>query len=230
MLAAFAMGCATTLGIAWWSWRDYVGSAGSRALGFAATEMGFMFDTHSKRLWSWSTLEATGSTYCFAGSMFEVHDPRGPETVLEQTGKAELWPSAGTGISPEFLRANADSLARVECTVVGWPFRCLRAMWLQRSDQPLSTQYVIEGLGRAEYEDPVPTHILWTGVLINTTLAFPLWFALLSAPHLLRARHRRRHGLCAACAYDLQGLPPKSPCPECGKSRAPIPANRSGEH
>jgi hypothetical protein len=53
------------------------------------------------------------------------------------------------------------------------------------------------------------------------SLAIPLWAPLLLAALpvvLLRqtARARRRAGVCTACAYDRRGLPPTSPCPECG--------------
>lgn len=57
-------------------------------------------------------------------------------------------------------------------------------------------------------------------------IAVPFWFLTLAtaaAPALrvrtmLRRRHRRRAGLCAACGYDLRGSPDR--CPECGAAPA----------
>src|SRR5262249_20025072 len=54
----------------------------------------------------------------------------------------------------------------------------------------------------------------------------PIW--MLALPSLLTsatawrldtlARRRARVGLCPKCGYNLAGLPPTSPCPECGQA------------
>jgi hypothetical protein len=61
---------------------------------------------------------------------------------------------------------------------------------------------------------------------IRRILTLPLWpLVLLSA--LIAARSWRRHlrfrapGECRMCGYDRRGLPPHSPCPECGLVPAP---------
>ncbi len=43
--------------------------------------------------------------------------------------------------------------------------------------------------------------------------------ALLVAWPSLRARRRRKAGVCPKCAYDLSGLDASAPCPECGALR-----------
>jgi len=63
---------------------------------------------------------------------------------------------------------------------------------------------------------------------INETMFVPLWFAI--APAALATlfawrqdamARRRRHGVeCPKCGYDIRGLPPSSPCPECGTAAA----------
>ena len=51
-------------------------------------------------------------------------------------------------------------------------------------------------------------------------LAIPLWMLILgtAAPGAyLLYRTRLATGRCRQCGYDLTGLPPNSPCPECGR-------------
>ncbi len=62
---------------------------------------------------------------------------------------------------------------------------------------------------------------LISGVLV--TVHVPLWMVqvVLAVPTAWlwrRDRRRARAGLCAACGYDLAGLAPSAPCPECGKA------------
>ena len=66
-----------------------------------------------------------------------------------------------------------------------------------------------------------------SGVLM--ALGFGFYAALIVAFYatraLLAAKRRSRLGLCTQCGYDLQGLSPLSPCPECGSVRALAPTN-----
>ena len=53
--------------------------------------------------------------------------------------------------------------------------------------------------------------------------AVPVWVFIVptagatAAAWWLDARARRRPGLCPRCGYDLAGLSPGTPCPECGR-------------
>jgi len=49
--------------------------------------------------------------------------------------------------------------------------------------------------------------VLWTGV----------WCGLFSGVGAMRRRHRRAHGRCPGCGYDLRSSGvPHARCPECG--------------
>ncbi len=50
------------------------------------------------------------------------------------------------------------------------------------------------------------------------SFALPFWAPILLVSALAYALHRRGPGpgLCRRCSYNLSGLPPGSPCPECG--------------
>jgi hypothetical protein len=52
------------------------------------------------------------------------------------------------------------------------------------------------------------------------TVGIPLWMplaAMIAAGAWLAFQHRRRSGHCPKCDYDLAGLEPGAPCPECGR-------------
>ncbi|HVU62496.1 MAG TPA: hypothetical protein VHC70_00870 [Phycisphaerales bacterium] len=60
-------------------------------------------------------------------------------------------------------------------------------------------------------------------------VALPLWIpvaAMLIPGAWLAIAHRRRSGCCPHCQYDLTGLEPGAPCPECGR---PSPLTRDGD-
>ena len=63
----------------------------------------------------------------------------------------------------------------------------------------------------------LPLYPSWPGLVVNT-LAYSaaIWVAL-AAASLARRSLRARAGRCPKCAYDLRGLAPGRPCPECGR-------------
>ena len=67
----------------------------------------------------------------------------------------------------------------------------------------------------------LPLRPIWIWLLADLALWTCCWWALLFAFSALRTSRRRRRGLCTRCAYDLRGLAPNAPCPECGHARSP---------
>jgi hypothetical protein len=76
-------------------------------------------------------------------------------------------------------------------------------------------------------ERQVPRILLPSGSSSMCLLSLPLWIpmSLSTIPTLLHFRRKYRRGslLCASCSYPLTGLPPNSPCPECGQSVPALP-------
>ena len=105
-------------------------------------------------------------------------------------------------------------------------------------DQSASWHIGRLGLGHVG-SDPLPIRTIWNRLGFNTYqdgmessfasetesgITLPLWLPLLLSlpfPFILmrriqRQRHRRNHGLCPDCGYDLRATPNR--CPECGRT------------
>jgi len=61
----------------------------------------------------------------------------------------------------------------------------------------------------------IPLRPLWLGLAADTTLFATLAWVGSQLPSAIRRRKRRRAGRCIRCGYDLAGLSPGTPCPEC---------------
>ncbi|MFM9994743.1 MAG: hypothetical protein ACKVU4_02955 [Phycisphaerales bacterium] len=119
-----------------------------------------------------------------------------------------------------------DQIVTWGARAAGWPMLCLRSVSCARStDAALTWSWSLQIRPASAYtglllRDPatgsVPLLPDPLGFTVNTGVYAAAWFTLLcgfsAARHLLRGQP----GGCPACGYDLTGLPPSTPCPECG--------------
>jgi hypothetical protein len=62
----------------------------------------------------------------------------------------------------------------------------------------------------------LPCLPIWPGLIADVTFYSAAWWGLFATPPAVIRCARRRRGSCTGCNYDLRGMPPGSPCPECG--------------
>ncbi len=87
------------------------------------------------------------------------------------------------------------------------------------------------GFGVFPVPAPDELHLAW-GSITRSSFTLTLWYPLLvlvlatgTAWRIdARARRLTKEGHCSSCGYDLAGLAPESPCPECGRVAKPSQA------
>lgn len=114
----------------------------------------------------------------------------------------------------------------------GWPLRSasdwwrLAAPWNRPDSSEQGGFLSLPVSKRWPFLFKIPIRPLWSGFVLNTIFYAALAWGLWQLPLAIRRRRRRARGRCPRCAYALTGLPPHSPCPECGvDSSSPAPVS-----
>lgn len=155
-------------------------------------------------------------TYPLAGEV--------PDEIMRVFGDPKSFALPGWVIRP-----SPDGSRRTfRTTAWGWPLPALTELQRERlqydsagnfKGATYDYQFSLKGPAGVRYLGRLrlPFRPAWGGFLTDSAVYATLWGLLLSFPAVLRRIIRRRRGLCPRCAYDLTGLPPGSPCPECGR-------------
>ncbi|MBL8759803.1 MAG: hypothetical protein JNL50_00730 [Phycisphaerae bacterium] len=166
-----------------------------------------------------------------------------PDRPPFPSGRPPAWAAAVPDQSPGMYN-------QVITTATGWPFHAFRGeQWivlgLSHEQSELLASKPLDQLSEAEQlqlkqkrtersqwtirhavtgDWAIPFAPMWAGLLADWVLFSVLWLLVLSLGRSNRDCRRRRRGLCTRCAYDLKGLAPASPCPECGHTPAHVPS------
>jgi hypothetical protein len=112
--------------------------------------------------------------------------------------------------------------------ISGWPLPCLYSLYEAVPNPAMWPHKAISGLVMSDSwtgfgvkwagEMPVafPYRPRWAPVLVNVLFYGAIWAGLMTLAHKGVRGRRRRRGQCESCRYDLRGLAPGAPCPECG--------------
>jgi hypothetical protein len=160
-----------------------------------------------------------------------------------EASTAERWTGVSSGFShtETFFRTSAHEPPGNPDTYVlerdtfGWPFPALVRFSAGVQHGPASlrgeplrqffAEFAAAAGARAGREKargkPTPVWPFFPGFALDTAFYAAIAFGLLSGPGAIRRRVRRAGGRCPACDYDLSGLPPGSPCPECAEKPPP---------
>ena len=240
VLLSVVIGAALTVATAVFGWWRYSRESWSVLnLTYFATDAGFVVDSDGRH-WQWEKRHRTAAT-CYNFSRLSDASISAQSPPSDQVLKV-LTSRYG---KPRDCLAWKDlveqkrylwNFAQIERIDVGWPARSFTpqtaindttnskiggtVLWhgtdLQTGNMPdwVESLDLSGKLGTAY----LPTSPLLPGVLISWGFWSVVAGSVLACPMAVRAAraaHRRRHGRCSACGYDLRGLAGGA-CPVCG--------------
>lgn len=107
----------------------------------------------------------------------------------------------------------------------GWPLPALAcSVHWKRQISSADIIYTVRGgvqLPRDADFNPraLPLTPVWPGFALNILMLACAWLFVGWGVSASRRRWRTRRSPCAGCGYNIEGLPPGAPCPECGAAR-----------
>jgi hypothetical protein len=140
-------------------------------------------------------------------------------------GQPSWPPPTQYQVQSEFAHTRIDAWSSKN-NQAGFQMQCDRYGWPLPSLEESNRWWPWDNVTWQTAERPErPMHLVWSGVLLNPLMfALGIWALFLGLPAAwlaLRARLRKKRGLCAKCAYPLV---PSGVCPECGASSPAAPA------
>jgi hypothetical protein len=165
-----------------------------------------------------------------------VFQPRGREWPAPRTGSrsADAYGTTSrVGIRCWMAEGNAGprDVGWVQGVETGWPLRAMAGEVLHESSSPqfkARSSGVMRRLASGEPTRWYPLRPLPLRFAADAAFFGALLWLVRITPRTIRAGLRRltaRSARCVHCNYDVSGLPPGSPCPECAAA-PPAPPNR----
>jgi len=146
--------------------------------------------------------------------------------------EAALYPGCRYEVPSWAIPPAPDTVARVvETHAAGWPMLALRytveqhvppqtpgtrvrPTWVSHWGADVTRWFPTWAGGEHLPLLPIPL-----GFVVDMAFFGAVIWAMARGVVFIRAARRRRRGLCGGCGYDLRGLAPSVPCPECGAAR-----------